>query len=522
VRIVLPLLQGELRTSRWVAGLYYAQNVLNALATLPASEVPDVLVVAPASFTDELVVPERAQDVPWLSRLAVPDELLEAPGGEGLDSFLAGHVADVAFPLLVMPPARFARQAIGWIPDFQHRAHPELFDEAERLLRDRMFAFLAEHCRRIACSSEAVRGDLERHLPQAAAKACLLRFTSILPASATAADPRPVLDRLHIPERYLYLPNQFWVHKNHRTAFEAWRRLHARGLRIPLVCTGWPDDFRFPGYYAELTDFLASHGLQDTVRLLGFVSRADQIQLYRGAAAVLQPSTFEGWSTSIEDARTLGKPMLVSDIPVHREQCGEAGRYFVPTDAEALAELVQSAWSLLPAGHDPGSERAAAAGALDRARTFGRALIRLFSEVHAETAQAPPTGAESLLSLAMLLNRRRTHAEGEVSSLLERIHTSERELPTRLNLQNALRESEADRAARLTVIQEQQAALAERLAATARLEKALADSEADRAARGEVIARLEAERQRLEAERSAPAALPEKRVARWLRKLGQG
>ena len=40
----------------------------------------------------------------------------------------------------------------------------------------------------------------------------------------------------------------------------------------------------------------------------------------RASAAVIQPSQFEGWSTVIEDARALGKPLIASDFPVHLEQ----------------------------------------------------------------------------------------------------------------------------------------------------------------------------------------------------------
>ncbi len=60
------------------------------------------------------------------------------------------------------------------------------------------------------------------------------------------------------------------------------------------------------------------------------------------AVAVINPSRFEGWSSSVEEAKALGKPLIVSDIPVHREQV--AGRttadLFGVDDADALAGLL--------------------------------------------------------------------------------------------------------------------------------------------------------------------------------------
>lgn len=33
----------------------------------------------------------------------------------------------------------------------------------------------------------------------------------------------------------------------------------------------------------------------------------------------VNPSFYEGWSTTVEEAKSIGVPLLLSDIPVHRE-----------------------------------------------------------------------------------------------------------------------------------------------------------------------------------------------------------
>lgn len=57
----------------------------------------------------------------------------------------------------------------------------------------------------------------------------------------------------------------------------------------------------------------------------------------------MQPSLFEGWSSFVEEARALGLPALLSDIPVHREQNPPGAKYFDPHDPEQLAGLLD-AW----------------------------------------------------------------------------------------------------------------------------------------------------------------------------------
>ena len=84
----------------------------------------------------------------------------------------------------------------------------------------------------------------------------------------------------------------------------------------------------------------------------GLLDRATQIQVMRASAAVVQASLFEGWSALIEDARALGKPVFVSDIPVHREQNPDDATYFNPDSAEELADLIEGAWPHLEPGLD--------------------------------------------------------------------------------------------------------------------------------------------------------------------------
>ena len=45
----------------------------------------------------------------------------------------------------------------------------------------------------------------------------------------------------------------------------------------------------------------------------------------------MQPSLCEGWGTVLEDAKVLDKAVLLSDIPVHREQKNENAHSLIRT-----------------------------------------------------------------------------------------------------------------------------------------------------------------------------------------------
>ena len=66
------------------------------------------------------------------------------------------------------------------------------------------------------------------------------------------------------------------------------------------------------------------------------------LTLMRSASGVLNPSLFEGWSTTVEEAKLLGKRLILSDIPVHREQDPAAALYLDPRDPAAWAEAMRA------------------------------------------------------------------------------------------------------------------------------------------------------------------------------------
>ena len=114
--------------------------------------------------------------------------------------------------------------------------------------------------------------------------------------------------------------------------------------------------------------------------ILGLLPRDQQIQLMRASAAVVQPSLFEGWSSLVEDARTLGKHIFVSDIPIHREQKPPEAFFFSPENAEELAELIFREWNHLKPGPDIDKEQKAKTEQFQRAQTYARAFLRIVEQ----------------------------------------------------------------------------------------------------------------------------------------------
>ncbi len=139
----------------------------------------------------------------------------------------------------------------------------------------------------------------------------------------------------------------------------------------------------------------AELGVEDRTRFLGFIPRPDQLGLMAGAVAVIQPSLCEGWSTTVEDAKALGRQVLASDIAVHREQLDRNADFFAGGDAAALAMLLRR--------YAPADPQVTPVDYDQARRRFAEDLLRMCREVVADLRRrradrlviSPPASAAS-------------------------------------------------------------------------------------------------------------------------------
>jgi glycosyltransferase involved in cell wall biosynthesis len=320
---------------------------------------------------DTIVVRPPQQLLPRLGR-----KLARTVRGlrDARDLFEAQGV-DLFFPI---PPCDNAGVPyVFWLPDFQYLRRPDLMTDE---MRTRMETYFREHVRaaaQIVLSSEDARSDFARVFPARLRDTHVVRFCSVPDAQWWELDPAEVTRKHALAGKFLIVCNQFTRHKNHLVLMRAMELLRSRGMSdVTLVCTGSTFDHRGEDYAGQVSRFVEEHGLQAQVRILGLLPRAEQIALLRCAAAVMQPSSFEGWSTIIEDAKTLGRPVFASDLPVHAEQLGGAENLLPQDDAGAWANAIAAAWPTLAAGP---SEDAEARGRIlleQSMRTCGQAFLR--------------------------------------------------------------------------------------------------------------------------------------------------
>ena len=231
---------------------------------------------------------------------------------------------------------------IAWIPDFQHVHLPHFFKPKELATRNAQFKSAIKNSQLVVVSSHAALADLRNFLPTQANKARVLRFCAIQP-EVKGNGTFDVLQHYSLDNKFFYIPNQFWAHKNHRIAIEALALLHENWPDLKIVCSGALSDYRNPEHIDSIRAKISDLDLNEHFVLLGLIPYEHISQLMVHATAVINPSYFEGWSTTVEEAKALGVPLLLSDIPVHREQCpNDEALFFHPDDCDSLISHIKS------------------------------------------------------------------------------------------------------------------------------------------------------------------------------------
>jgi len=136
---------------------------------------------------------------------------------------------------------------------------------------------------------------------------------------------------------YFLVANQFWAHKNHLVVIEALHELRKSGREMQVLATGNTHDHRQPKFFLSLLGRAKELNVEDCFKVLGIVPKEDLMGLMHDAMALINPSLFEGWNTGVEEAKSLGKRIILSDIAVHQEQDPPGALFFPPSDAHALA-----------------------------------------------------------------------------------------------------------------------------------------------------------------------------------------
>jgi glycosyltransferase involved in cell wall biosynthesis len=225
-----------------------------------------------------------------------------------------------------------APRSVVTVHDLSFERDRALMPAVDRLVFKRVVPWSAGRAARVFAVSERTKRDLVE-LYGVPAEKVVVTPNGVDPAFSPS-------DKLSLGEYVLFV-GAIQQRKNPLAALEA-----ARAVGLPLVVVG-------PEKEPRLATELRAGGAD----LRGYVEKEQLADLYRGAAALVLPSRYEGFGLPVLEAMACGTPVVAAPDPALREVAGEAAVFAEPPLGDAVRTAITE------------RDRLAAAG-LERAKLF--------------------------------------------------------------------------------------------------------------------------------------------------------
>lgn len=232
--------------------------------------------------------------------------------------------------------------SIYWQPDFQEHNNSQYISFRRKMFRKFNTYLFANHSSKVLLSSNTVKKELKKINLQAYKKSKVLRPTfSNLPSNSYKS-LKFLKIKFKIKSNYFFLPNHFWSHKNHVLVLKSLINLKKKNelKNIKIVCTGLFNDYRNPKHKSKIIKIIKDNNLENNFIILGIVSEQELMSLMKFSIAVINPSKSEGWSSTVEQAKSLGKFVLLSNLTVHKEQNPRRSYFFRVDDDFRLSKKI--------------------------------------------------------------------------------------------------------------------------------------------------------------------------------------
>ena len=233
-----------------------------------------------------------------------------------------------------------------WFPDFQHLHYPNNFSLLNRILKKINIIFAAEHATKIILSSIDSRKDLKKISKKAYNKSVVNSFAFNLINKNKIVSFKKIKKKYKIKNNFFYLPNQYFVHKNHIVVLKALKELlkNKKNKDILIISTGFNNDHRHKDYYQKIKSYIKKNNLFENYLYLKIVPFEDMMSLIYHSIALINPSKFEGWSSSVEQCKSMSKKIILSNINVHKEQNPTRGYFFEADNYIKLSKIMTRIW----------------------------------------------------------------------------------------------------------------------------------------------------------------------------------
>jgi len=233
-----------------------------------------------------------------------------------------------------------AKTRIITIHDLASHLHYDFMPPAIKDLTKKKISYAVSTADTIVTASNTIKNHLEEYYPRTRGRIQVV-YHGIDYNSRYITDQSEISfirKKYKLPESYILFVGKLEARKNILTLLKALKYLRTNfNIKISLLLVGekgWGHN--------HISTLIKQLDLKQSVKELGWIDENDLNTIYSAAEMFIFPSWYEGFGLPILEAMSCRLPVILSDIPTHREIANDSALYFKPGDKIELAENIYS------------------------------------------------------------------------------------------------------------------------------------------------------------------------------------
>lgn len=227
---------------------------------------------------------------------------------------------------------------ITHIHDISFFAHPEFIKKSDLFFLKALIPVSLKRANKIIAVSQFTKDEIVKHYkidPEKIEVVYNAVNEDFLRSDYSGNELFDIRKKYNLPEEYALYIGTLQPRKNIPMLVESFSKIKEKFPKIKLVLVGNRKAHNFDTRIDETIEKLK---ISDEVVFSGFVDEKEKGALFQLAKVFVFPSLYEGFGIPILEAMSQKLPVLVSDIPVHREIAGDGALYFNPGNIDEMQE----------------------------------------------------------------------------------------------------------------------------------------------------------------------------------------
>lgn len=239
------------------------------------------------------------------------------------------HFPDYATPVL------YKGKKIATIHDIAMYTMRDKYTKIQIITKDTLLKNTVKNSDRLICDSEFSKNELIRYYPEAEEKAIVVYCGIEIPKLEIESEfEMDTLEKYNIQKNnYILYVGTIAPQKNIANLIKAYVLSRHNGLECKLVIAG-----KKGWMYDEIFKYVSETKMEENIIFTDYINDLELEILYKNAKIFSTISLYEGFGFPPLEAIGRDVPVLLSDIEIFKEICGDSALYCNPHDVQNISD----------------------------------------------------------------------------------------------------------------------------------------------------------------------------------------